>query len=171
MGMTLKEFREKLKGSKIKPDAEIVLHVEDGDFPVSALEYDRREKKLRVCTDEWEKKSQYRVRYVIYKDHRGIVAADEYRAFAASDEELIIGVDELKDKILALNGITGAKNEKSGSVEMEIPDWDYAAKDGVVVRKETKKKHYFSCKLIEMLKIVDDENDVYMRVWHDGESC
>lgn len=169
--MTIKEFRENLKGSKIKPDTEIVLHVEDGDFPVSTLEYDRREKKLRVCTDEWEKKNQYRVRYVIYKDHSSIVVADEYRAFASSDEELIIDVDELKDKILALNGITGSKNEKSGSTEMEIPDWDYIAKDGVVVRKETKKKHYFSCKLLEMLKIVDDENDVYMRVWHDGETC
>ena len=169
--MTIKEFRENLKGSKIKPDTEIVLHVEDGDFPVSTLEYDRREKKLRVCTDKWEKKNQYRVRYVIYKDHSSIVVADEYRAFASSDEELIIDVDELKDKILALNGITGSKNEKSGSIEMEIPDWDYIVKDGAVAYEETKKKHYFSCKLLEMLKIVDDENDVYMRVWHDGETC
>ena len=169
--MTIKEFKEHLKGSKIKPDTEIVLHVEDGDFPVSTLEYDGREKKLRICTDEWEKKSQYRVRYVIYKDHQSIVVSAEYRAFASSDEELIINVDELKDKILALNGITGVKNEKSGSIEMEIPDWDYVAENGVVVRKETKKKHYFSCKLLEMLKIVDDENDVYLRVWHDGESC
>lgn len=169
--MTIKEFREHLKGSKIKPDTEIVLHVEDGDFPVSTLEYDKREKKLRICTDEWEKKSQYRVRYVIIKDHRDILAANEYRAFAASDEELLIDFDELKDKILAMHGIKGEKNEKSGSTEMEIPDWDYVAKDGVVVRKETKKKHYFSCRLIEILKIIDDENDVYLRVWHDGATC
>lgn len=169
--MTIKEFREQLKGSKIKPDTEIVLHVEDGDFPVSTLEYDKREKKLRICTDEWEKKSQYRVRYAIVKDHRDILAADEYRAFASSDEELLIDFDELKDKILAMHGIKGEKNEKSGSTEMEIPDWDYVAKDGAVVRKETKKKHYFSCRLIEILKIVDDENDVYLRVWHDGETC
>lgn len=169
--MTIKEFREQLKGSKIKPDTEIVLHVEDGDFPVSTLEYDKREKKLRICTDEWEKKSQYRVRYAIVKDHRDILVADEYRAFATSDEELLIDFDELKDKILAMHGIKGEKNEKSGSTEMEIPDWDYVAKDGAVVRKETKKKHYFSCRLIEILKIVDDENDVYLRVWHDGETC
>jgi hypothetical protein len=169
--MTIKEFRERLKGSKIKPDTEIVLHVEDGDFPVSTLEYDKREKKLRVCTDDWEKKSQYRVRYVVVKDHCDILAADEYRAFAASDEELLIDFDYLKDKILAVHGIKGEKNEKSGSTEMEIPDWDYVAKDGVVVRKETKKKHYFSCRLVEILKIVDNENDVYLRVWHDGESC
>ena len=169
--MTLKEFRENLKGSKIKPDTEIVLHVEDGDFPVSTLEYDRHEKKLRVCTDEGERKNQYRVRYVVYKDHQSIVASAEYRAFASSDEELLIDFDELKDKILALHGIMGEKNEKSGSTEMEIPDWDYVVKDGAVVRKETKKKHYFSCSLIEILKIIDDENDVYMRVWHDGETC
>lgn len=169
--MTIKEFREQLKGSRIKPDTEIVLHVEDGDFPVSTLEYDKCEKKLRICTDEWEKKSQYRVRYAIVKDHRDILAADEYRAFASSDEELLIDFDELKDKILAIHGIRGEKNEKSGSTEMEIPDWDYVAKDGAVVRKETKKKHYFSCRLIEILKIVDDENDVYLRVWHDGETC
>lgn len=169
--MTIKEFKEQLKASKIKPDTEIVLHTEDGDFPVSTLEYDRREKKLRICTDKWEKKSQYRVRYVIVKDHRDILAADEYRAFASSDEELLIDFDELKDKILEVNGIKGEKNEKSGSTEMEIPDWDYVAKDGAVVRKETKKKHYFSCRLIEILKIVDDENDVYLRVWHDGETC
>ena len=49
--MTLKEFREKLKGSKIKPDTELMIHVEDGDFPVSILEYDRREKILKICTD------------------------------------------------------------------------------------------------------------------------
>lgn len=169
--MTIKEFREQLKGSRIKPDTEIVLHVEDGDFPVSTLEYDKREKKLRICTDEWEKKSQYRIRYVIVKDHCDILATNEYRAFAASDEELLIDFDELKDKILAMHGIKGEKNEKSGSTEMEIPDWDYVANDGVVVRKETKKKHYFSCRLIEILKIVDDENDIYMRVWHDGATC
>ena len=169
--MTIKEFKEQLKGSKIKPDTEIVLHVEDGDFPVSTLEYDSREKKLRICTDEWEKKSQYRVRYAVVKDHHDILAADEYRAFASSDEELLIDFDELKDKILAMHGIRGEKNEKSGSTEMEIPDWDYVAKDGAVVRKETKKKHYFSCRLIEILKIVDDENDIYLRVWHDGETC
>lgn len=171
MGMTLKEFREKLKGSRIKPDTELVLHVEDGDFPVSTLEYDRREKKLRVCTDEWAKKSQYRVIYTIVKDHHTLVASAEYRAFASTDEELLIDFDELKDKILAANGIEGEKNETSGSTAMEIPDWDYVAENGLVVRKETKKKHYFTCHLSEILKIVDDENDVYMRIWHDAHTC
>ena len=171
MGMTLKEFKDQIKGSRIKPDTELVLHVEDGDFPVSVLEYDKHEKKLKICTDEWVKKSQYRVIYTIVKDHQEIVVSAEYRAYASSDEELLLDFDELKDKILAIHGVKGEKNEKSGSTAMEIPDWEYVAEKDAVVRKETKKTHYFTCHLSEILKIVDDENDVYMRVWHDGRSC
>ena len=169
--MTVKELKEQLKKGKVKPDAEVEIHVEDGDFPVSVLEYDRRGGKLRVCTDDWKRQNQYRVVYTVVKDHQSIAAAAEYRASAASDEELLIDLDELKDKILALHGIEGEKNEKSGSTAMEVPDLEYVAEDGVVVAKETKKKHYFSCRLKEILKIVDDENDVYMRIWHDGTSC
>lgn len=165
--MTVKELKEQLKKGKVKPDAEVEIHVEDGDFPVTLLEYDRRGKKLRVCAGEWEKKSQYRVSYLLVKDHAEIVSAAEYRAFAASDEELVIGLDELRDKILAENGIEGEKNEKTGSVAMEIPDWEYVVEDGHVARKEAKKTHYFTCRILEILKIADDENDVYTRVWHD----
>lgn len=166
--MTLKEFREKLKGSKIKPDTELMIHVEDGDFPVSILEYDRREKILKICTDGWEKKNQYRVIYTIVKDHENIMCSSEYSMFASVDEEILIGFDELKDKILAHHGIEGEKNEKSGSTAMEVADWDYVVEKGVVVRKPAKKIHYFTCEISEILKVVDEENDVYMRVWHDG---
>lgn len=168
MGMTLKEFRERLKGSKIKSDAELVLHVEDGDFPVTALEYDRAEKKLKICTDEWQRKNLYRVMYTVYKDHSEVVCASEYCVHASCDEELTLEIDELKDKILRRHGVEGDKNEKSGSVAMEVPDWDYAVEGDHVVRKEAMKKHYFSCHISEILKVVDDENDVYMRVWHDA---
>lgn len=167
--MTVKEFREQLREAKVKPDVELEIHVEDGNFPVSVLEYDRREKKLRICTDDWKKQNQYRVIYTVVKDHHDIVASSEYRAFAACDEELLLDFDELKDKILARHGIEGEKNEKSGSTAMEVPDLVYTAVNGVVEAKETMKKHYFSCHLSEILKIVDDENNIYTRVWYDGK--
>lgn len=168
--MTIKEFREKLKGARIKPDTELMIHVEDGDFPVSVLEYDRRGKILRICTDGWEKKSQYRVIYTILKDHEDIACSSEYSVFASTDEEVLLEFDELKDKILARHGIEGEKNEKSGSTAMEVADWEYTVEKDAVVRKPTKKTHYFTCEISEILKIVDEENDVYMRVWHDGRA-
>lgn len=169
MGMTLREFREKLKGSRIKPDTELMIHVEDGDFPVSVLEYSRIDGKLKICTDEWSRKNRYRIIYTILKDHSEIVETSEYNMTAATDEEVTFDIEALRDRILEYRGIKGEKNEKSGSIAMEIQDWDYVAeKKGVVVRKPVKKTHYFSCVVSEILKVVDEENDVYMRVWYDG---
>jgi hypothetical protein len=165
--MTIKEFKEKIKKYKIKPDTELILHIEDGDFSVNILEYDKCNSKLKICTDEWEKKNQYRIIYAILKDHTEILKTSEYNIFAATDEEILIDFDELKDKILSLNGITGEKNEKTGSVSMMYPDYDYIVEDNQVVRKQVEKKHYFTCQLLEILKIIDDENNIYMRVWHN----
>jgi hypothetical protein len=165
--MTVKDFKEKIKKYKIKPDAELILHIEDGDFSVNTLEYDKRNSKLKICTDEWEKKNQYRIIYTILKDHTEILRTSEYNIFAATDEEILLDFDELKDKILSLNGITGEKNEKTGSISMMYPDYDYIIEDNQVVRKHVDKKHYFTCQLLEILKIIDDENNIYMRVWHN----
>jgi len=169
--MTLKEFREQIKNAKVKPDTELAVHVEDGDFGLTMLEYDKAGKKLKLCTNEWRRQSRYRVLYKIIKDHSEIFDSGEITEFAECDEEMILDFDALKDKILAQNGITGEKNEKSGSTAMEIPDWEYVVEKGVVVRKSTKKTHYFTCSISEILKVVDEENDVYMRVWHDCHTC
>lgn len=166
--MTLKEFKEKIKSSKIKPDTEIVIHIENGEFPISLLEYNKQEKKLHICTDEWCNKSQYKVKYSIIKDHSELVESSEYNIFAVNIEELLLDFDGLKDKIFSKHGISGNVNEKSGSIAMEIPDWDYVIEKDVIVKKPTKKTHYFTCQLLEIFKVVDEENDIYMRVWHDG---
>ena len=50
---------------------------------------------------------------------------------------------------------------------MMYPDYDYIIEDNQVVRKQVDKKHYFTCQLLEILKIIDDENNIYMRVWHN----
>ena len=165
--MTLKEFKEKIKLSKAKPDTEIMLHIENGDFPISVLEYNKQDKILKICTDEWCNKSQYKIRYTILKDHSEIIFSSEYNMFASSIEELLIDFDGIKEKIFAKHRIEGKFNEKTGSIEMVVPDYDYVIENNQIIRKSVEKPHFFTCQLCEILKVVDEENDVYMRVWHD----
>ena len=41
--------------------------------------------------------------------------------------------------------------------------------DGETVKMEEKEvKHYFNLEMLEIFKVVDDDNDIYVRIWKDG---
>ena len=121
MSMTLKEFKEKLKGSKIKGDSEIVLHLESGDYGVSRLEYDAAEKKLRVCSADEIRRNTYKIMFVVTKDHAPF-AFDTRRITANDDNDIILDIGEWQDKFLKELGIEGEVSEKTGSTAVECEE-------------------------------------------------
>lgn len=168
--MTYGEFKEELKGSRIKKDAEMVIHTESGDYEISQLEFSKSENRLKVCTMDETRKSTYRMTYRITKDHQ-LYAVDTVRVSASSDDDVILGIGDWVEKFKKQSGFDkGEVSEKSGStviVSKEVKP--VVDKDGKVEMKEVDVKHYFNLDMLEIFRELDEENDVYIRIWKNGE--
>jgi len=168
--MTYQEFKDQLKGAKVKKDAKLVIHTESGDYEVSQLEYCRRENKLSVCTMDETRKQVFRISYLITKDHQTF-AFNTVRRTLADEDDIILDIEEWEQKFLSECGISGEISEKTGSTvvketeqKVEIdPDTEKAK----LVDKEI--NHYYNCKILEVFKEIDADNDIYVRVWKNGQ--
>lgn len=168
--MTLDEFKKALKGAKIKKDAALKIKLESGDYDVSRLEYSKDDAVLRICSADEQRKQVFRISYLITKDHRTF-AFNTVRKTLESEDDIILDIEEWEQRFLVECGIDGEISEKTGSTVVEEkerrvvidPDTEKAKYEDVTV------KHYYNCRLVEVMKEIDDENDIYIRVWKNGQ--
>jgi len=168
--MTYQEFKDQIKEAKVKKDAKLVIHTESGDYEVSQLEYCKSENKLAVCTMDETRKQVFRISYLITKDHQTF-AFNTVRRTLADEDDIILDIEEWERKFLSECGIEGEISEKTGSTvvketeqKVEIdPDTEKAK----LVEKEV--AHYYNCRVLEVFKEIDADNDIYIRVWKNGQ--
>lgn len=165
--MTIKEFKDQIKAGKVKGDAELVLHLESGDYAVSQLQYDPKEKKLRVCSADETRKQSFRVSYRITKDHK-TAAFDTKRVSANDEDDIILDIEEWEARFLKEAGIEGEVSEKTGSTIVPEKEPVPVVKDGKLDWEETERDHYWNCQILEVFKEIDPDNDIYVRVWKNG---
>lgn len=168
--MNYKELKDKAKEAKAKNDAEVVLHTDAGDFALDDLEFSKKENKIRLCTSDETRRYAFRISYMITRDHK-LFAFNTIRRMLASEDDVILDIDGWESRLLEESGISGEVSEKTGSTivaereqKVEIdPDTEKAK----LVEKEV--DHYYNCVLVEVFKELDEDADVYVRVWKNGK--
>lgn len=169
--MTFEEFEEKIgKAKRVGNDTEIKIHTESGDYDVSSLEYSKNDNTLRVCTMDEAKTVVYRCTYRITKDHR-VHDVVTTRITLREDEDPVLDMADLIERFKKENGFDKYEtSDKTGSTVVPSTEMvPVVQADGETVKMEEKEvKHYFNLEMLEIFKVVDDDNDIYVRVWKDG---
>ena len=165
--MKVKELKELLNDPEngIKDEDEVKVRTSDGEGGVWRASAD--DGVFALLADGGEKTGVYRIEYVITKDHR-VVAVDSDRVRAASDMDVVLDLDKYREKYLKAAGVEGEVSEKTGSTVVEEEEDAVVAKDGKAVVETKKVKHYYNCEIVEVMKEVDEERDLYVRVWKRG---
>ena len=168
--MTVGEFKEQLAEAKVPDGAELKLHMESGDYEPSRISYSPDEGTLTLCSaDEPPRQYSYRISYEISRDG-ALAALGTRRASAASDDDVIFALDEWKDRILREAGIEGEK-KATGSIEVRreesVPVLD--PESGKYEFKDVEQRHFYRCEIAEVFRELDEELDVYVRVWKNGK--
>lgn len=169
MSMTVKEFKEQIKGLKKVGDAELKIHTESGDYEVSGLEFSKADNALKVCTMDETRKQVFRISYMITKDHRTF-AFNTVRRTLESEDDIILDIDEWQRKFLKECGIEGEESEKTGSTVVSEKEQRVEIDSDTEKAKWVEKEvdHYYNCKILEVFKEIDSDNDIYVRVWKNG---
>lgn len=168
--MTYQEFKDQLKGAKVKKDATLVIHTESGDYEVSQLAYSKSKNTLSVCTMDETKTVSYRCTYRITKDH-AVHEVVTKRITLKEDEDPILDMDDLVERFKKDHGFDKYEtSEKTGSTIVPSKEMiPVLQADGETVKMEEKEvKHYFNLEMLEIFKVLDDENDIFIRAWKDG---
>lgn len=168
--MDIKEFKDALKAVKRpKKDLQVKIHLESGDYEVTGLEYSKRENTLRICAAGEERKQVFRISYLITKDHQTF-AFNTVRRTLDSEDDIIFDIEEWQRKFLEECGITGEVSEKTGSTMVKEKERKIVIDSDTEKAKfeDVEETHYYNCKILEIMKEIDDENDIYVRVWKNG---
>jgi hypothetical protein len=168
--MDIKEFKDALRAVKRpKKDLQVKIHLESGDYDVTGFEYSKDENALKICAAGEERKQVFRISYLITKDHRTF-AFDTVRRTLESEDDIILDIEEWEQKFLKECGIVGEISEKTGSTMVNEKEQKVVIdpKTGKAKIDEVEETHYYNCKILEVMKEIDDENDIYVRVWKNG---
>ena len=168
--MNIEEFKDELKAVKRpKKDLQVKIHLESGDYDVTGLEYSKTENALKICAAGEERKQVFRISYIITKDHRTF-AFNTVRRTLESEDDIILDIEEWEQKFLKECGVEGEISEKTGStmVKEKTQKVVIDPKTEKAKFEEVEEVHYYNCKILEVMKEIDDENDIYVRVWKNG---
>lgn len=172
--MEYTELTKALEAAKC--DTKIVVRRPSGEYEVEDAVFDEEKNAIVLVSGAEEKKNTYRIVYLITKDGGSeIVAYDTKREKAACDDDVIFNLEDYGYKYLADAGIEGEKQEKTGSVLVKSKKTvlrEFSEKTGKRLKKpvkaEVEEKHYYRFKILEVYKEIDEENDIYARIWKDG---
>lgn len=171
--MTIKELIDKIKELSASDDSELRIMLAGEDYGVAAIDMldgEDGNTKLVLASDDELKDKIYRVSFTITRDNR-TYSYGTIRRTAASDEEVILDMEKIKDSIMKDAGFEGEIAENTGSVIIEEDDEKLVTGKGGKVRLETGKvKHYYNCVVLEILREIDSDNDVYARIWKNGRT-
>lgn len=175
--MTYSELNEAINEVKknLMMDTEVVISRPSGIYTLDGVVFDEDKKQLVLGSTEEERQFKYRIQYLVTKDHGEIIALDTQTEYAGGDNDIILDLDTLGYKYLKNMGIEGEIQDKTGSVKVVSKRnvmSDVSPKTGKKLKKakevEVEESHYFKFKILEVMREIDSDNDVYIRVWKNG---
>lgn len=167
--MIYRELEKAMSGSDAKIDTDIMISVGDIRYKVDSAEFDPESKVFVIRSDESAKANTYQLEFEIYQDHK-LIGIDKPTVHEASDADVIVNIDKFGYDTLKRNGIEGELQDKTGSIKTETEITELT-KTGKPKKNAKPKKeiHFYSFKAREVMKLIDEENDIYVRIWKNGD--
>ena len=175
--MTYSELDDAINEVKkhLMMDTEVVISRPSGTYSLDGVVFDMDKKQLVLGSAEEERQFKYRIQFLVTRDHDEIIALDTQTEFAGCDNDIILELDNLGHKYLKNMGIDGELQDKTGSVKVITKKKimsDISPKTGKKLKKateiEVEEPHYYNFKILEVMREIDSDNDVYIRIWKNG---
>jgi hypothetical protein len=171
--MTVKEFREKADSLLAPDSAEMEIEIPGVDGRKGVSDVRLEDGHVMVVTAGCSGPATYRVSYMITKDGRSW-AFDVVRREYQDDVDMQLSLGDLRKELMEdrMKGLDADWRgwERRGTVEVpfkeSVPVRDPKTDAVEIVEKDV--PHFYGCKLLEAFRELDPDNDMFVRVWKDG---